>query len=67
MLGASSTPASTGKSAEARGERRKIARRRAEEEGAEAFFPPRATTKSADSKARCASSAKEKGVILTSR
>jgi hypothetical protein len=67
MLGASSTPASTGKSAEARGERRKIARRRAEEEGAEAFFPPRATTKSADSK-RDARAAHKKGrVILTSR
>src|SRR4029453_1352761 len=37
-------------------ERRKIARRRTEEERAEAFFPRRATTTSADTLRDCASS-----------
>ena len=39
-------------------ERRKIARRRTEEERAEAFFPLRATTTAADSPRDCASSSK---------
>jgi hypothetical protein len=36
-------------------ERRKIARRRTEQERGEAFYPPRATTTAADSKRDCAS------------
>ena len=49
-------PVSLGIGVDASCERRQIARRRAEEERAEAFFPLRATTKSADSKRDCASS-----------
>ena len=48
-------------------ERRKIARRRTEEERAEAFFPLRETTTAADSTRDCASNHKQIGGCRSSR
>ena len=47
-------------------ERRESRARRAEEKGAEAFFPLRATTKEAEPCARCASSSQIKWAALSS-